>query len=303
MGVYISCEEYKIIKKLGWRERSLYLALRFEMDYKSGTLKKISYQKLRHLVSGPSIRGRKKSKMNDENFHLKYSLKSLKENGLLTEINGEFWKLPLYSSKYLPKNYDNQINIESVSKSKSFKPLNNDDYFDSYQQSISDQYLMNEFSEMSLINIKDKDIKKRRNDIYAQTGPNMVDYEDYPIHSNGQKIHNLFLDFWNLYPRKVGKKQAIKGWEQMKGDMNFDKIKKNLEERTDFKTREKQFIPYPATYLRGRMWEDEDLHDGPKKETVEERSLRIERDIAEERKADRAKYGRLPWETSSRQMR
>lgn len=69
-------------------------------------------------------------------------------------------------------------------------------------------------------------------------------------------------DFWRLYPRKVGKHPArlswnrIKPWNQETCDQIFaglDRwLKFWLENATD-----PRYIPYPATWLNQRRWEDE----------------------------------------------
>lgn len=63
-----------------------------------------------------------------------------------------------------------------------------------------------------------------------------------------------FSKFWEHYPRKQSKQDARKAWGKVS--------KKERELATeDLKTREwpkeRQFIPLPATYLRGKRWEDE----------------------------------------------
>lgn len=296
MGVYISCEEYKIIKKMGWRERLIYLALRFEMDYDSQETQEISYEKLRHHLQEPPMSGKNKKQENTKYFHLRHSLKLLEKNGLINKISEKSYSFNLLKISNSRKNEASRSRLAAVSLNDSSKLLENKEESESYPQAVSQPSRSRLEKYLALI-YKNKDIKKEeKNIVYGQAGQNMNNSETCSIHSNGQKIYNLFFDFWNLYPRKVKKENALKAWNQMKGDLNFDKIKKNLEERTDFKTREKKFIPHPATYLRGKMWEDEDLHDGPTKEAEEERVLRMEQEIAAERKAWRDKYGRLPWE-------
>ncbi len=72
-----------------------------------------------------------------------------------------------------------------------------------------------------------------------------------------------FAAFWIAYPRRVAKKAAEKVWarvatspeviEQIMAGLNRQMGRKlNLWNRKDLK-----FIPYPATWLNGRRWEDE----------------------------------------------
>lgn len=66
-----------------------------------------------------------------------------------------------------------------------------------------------------------------------------------------------FEDFWSAYPRKVAKADARKAWDRMRPPV--DKILEALkwQRLTDQWQRDGgQFIPYPASYLRGERWED-----------------------------------------------
>ena len=64
-----------------------------------------------------------------------------------------------------------------------------------------------------------------------------------------------FLVFYDAYPRHEAKTAAIKAWRTLNPDAELaDRIMQDIER---FKDRERQFIPLPATYLRGRRWEDE----------------------------------------------
>ena len=70
-----------------------------------------------------------------------------------------------------------------------------------------------------------------------------------------------FLEFWSVYPKKMGKGAAYKV---------FNKLKLSKQDKADILTALQwqkkseqwlkdngQFIPYPATYLNQRRWEDE----------------------------------------------
>lgn len=70
-----------------------------------------------------------------------------------------------------------------------------------------------------------------------------------------------FLEFWGAYPKKMGKGAAYKV---------FNKLKLSKQDKADILTalnwqkkseqwlkENGQFIPYPATYLNQRRWEDE----------------------------------------------
>lgn len=64
-----------------------------------------------------------------------------------------------------------------------------------------------------------------------------------------------FQVFYDAYPRHEGRRGAFKAWSTLKPDAVLaDTIMLDVER---FRDRERRFIPLPATYLRGRRWEDE----------------------------------------------
>lgn len=70
-----------------------------------------------------------------------------------------------------------------------------------------------------------------------------------------------FLEFWSAYPKKMGKGSAFKVFNKLK----LSKIDKadilsalNWQKKSEQWVKDNgQFIPYPATYLNQRRWEDE----------------------------------------------
>lgn len=75
-----------------------------------------------------------------------------------------------------------------------------------------------------------------------------------------------FAEFWSVYPKKKAKQDAIKAWDKIKPDEALGKaIIKAVEAQKltkDWKKDGGAFIPYPATYLNGRRWEDEEDNNG-----------------------------------------
>ena len=70
-----------------------------------------------------------------------------------------------------------------------------------------------------------------------------------------------FDRFWELYPRHQGKEAARKTWEKLNPDAALLEIMLSALERQrasdQWRRDGGQFIPYPATWLNGRRWEDE----------------------------------------------
>ena len=66
-----------------------------------------------------------------------------------------------------------------------------------------------------------------------------------------------FLTFWREYPRHKKMKDAWKAWQQMKPPVSL--VLESLAEhkKTQDWRRGQQYIPYPATWIRGEQWDDE----------------------------------------------
>ena len=70
-----------------------------------------------------------------------------------------------------------------------------------------------------------------------------------------------FVDFWNAYPKKVGKGAALKCWAKLTPDVSA--ILRALAWQVTQPAWTKdggQFIPHPATWLNRQGWEDEPFH-------------------------------------------
>lgn len=79
--------------------------------------------------------------------------------------------------------------------------------------------------------------------------------KEYPA----MRVIDGFDEFWQAYPKKVAKGDAEKAWKKLKTDLlprileALDQQKQSLAWRKD----KGQFIPYPATWLNAKQWEDE----------------------------------------------
>lgn len=77
-----------------------------------------------------------------------------------------------------------------------------------------------------------------------------------------------FADFYALYPRHLARKDAEKAWRQViKEGVQPAAIMDGLRRQLPvMAAKDKQFLPYPATWLRGWRWEDEvEAPTGPSK--------------------------------------
>lgn len=67
-----------------------------------------------------------------------------------------------------------------------------------------------------------------------------------------------FEEFWEAYPKKVGKKSCQQKWNQKKLDERADMVIADVQWRAKFSKKwQKGFVPNPHTFLHGERWEDE----------------------------------------------
>lgn len=84
--------------------------------------------------------------------------------------------------------------------------------------------------------------------------------------------HSAFDEFWAAYPKKKNKGDAEKAWKALKP--KADLLKTILEavevakRGDDWRKENGQFIPYPATWLRAKGWEDEPQMPVPQRKGV-----------------------------------
>lgn len=76
----------------------------------------------------------------------------------------------------------------------------------------------------------------------------------------------MFATFWELYPKKVAKGAAIKAWQKLKVEEQQEAIDAlaNHIKYWQVKGTEKEFIPYPASWLNQMRWLDELDFEQPK---------------------------------------
>lgn len=67
-----------------------------------------------------------------------------------------------------------------------------------------------------------------------------------------------FNNFWSLYPNRKAKQDALKAWTQVKPDPSKVRDALIWQRKQEQWTKDKgAFIPLPASWLRGKRWEDE----------------------------------------------
>ena len=73
---------------------------------------------------------------------------------------------------------------------------------------------------------------------------------------------SAFVNFYTLYPRKDKKFDAFKAWEEIP-EIKHEEILSaiSVQNKVKWEKTEAQFIPLPASWLRGRRWEDTTVDD------------------------------------------
>jgi len=75
------------------------------------------------------------------------------------------------------------------------------------------------------------------------------------INKNSNKEIKYFIDFWNLYDKKVGKEKTEKYWIKNIKAKDIKPIMDHVEKYVKIRT--KQYRKNPHSYLLNRVWEDE----------------------------------------------
>lgn len=85
-------------------------------------------------------------------------------------------------------------------------------------------------------------------------------YSQEPTLSNPQLEPTCDWDkWWELYPRKTNKQQAVKAWKRLSVKERkeaADGLHKHILYWSESKT-EQRYIPHPATWLNSKRWEDQ----------------------------------------------
>lgn len=84
---------------------------------------------------------------------------------------------------------------------------------------------------------------------------------ELPAEADSDSIYpSDFLKFWNLYPKKTGKGDALKSWKKLKvGTSLLARILKSVEEHISsdqWKKDKGRYIPNPSTFLNQRRFDD-----------------------------------------------
>lgn len=76
-------------------------------------------------------------------------------------------------------------------------------------------------------------------------------------------VNEDFETFWKAYPKKKGKGKAEESWNKLKPELSVVLVAIEKEKQTkQWQKDNGQFIPFPATWLNQKRWQDETEVDG-----------------------------------------
>jgi len=107
----------------------------------------------------------------------------------------------------------------------------------------------------------------------SEAGPKHID-KDEEGDKDKDKSLSGFDVFWNAYPKKKGKQQAVTAWKKNKCHDKLTDIIESLKWQTrqkDWIKDDGQFVPYPASWLNGKRWEDEQTAESATKVDMPDR--------------------------------
>ena len=126
-------------------------------------------------------------------------------------------------------------------------------------------------------------------------------YQKHTINKNTNKNINkeikYFIDFWNLYDKKVGKEKAQKYWLKNIKAKDIKAIMDHVEKYVKIRT--KQYRKNPHSYLLNRVWEDEliDTTEDFVEEYVKEKEKIVDRRYKEQMQQLKKEESQAPTDT------
>ena len=99
------------------------------------------------------------------------------------------------------------------------------------------------------------------NDGSTNTAPTESSSNDERVDEEpANRYPDAFEDWWNLYPRKQGKRKALNEWRRATKRVSRDELNTKTQRFSDFHATQgtdKQYIPLPTTWLARDGWDDE----------------------------------------------
>lgn len=87
-----------------------------------------------------------------------------------------------------------------------------------------------------------------------------------PAVDHSTTLDRRFEDFWQLYPKRVGRGAAERAWKKIRPDaalfeIIMQSVRENIARNQNWRRDNGQYIPNPSTWLNQKRWQD-DIQDG-----------------------------------------
>ena len=87
-----------------------------------------------------------------------------------------------------------------------------------------------------------------------------------PAVDHSTTLDRRFEDFWQLYPKRVGRGAAERAWKKIRPDaalfeIIMQSVRENIARNQNWRRDNGQYIPNPSTWLNQERWQD-DIQDG-----------------------------------------
>ena len=107
------------------------------------------------------------------------------------------------------------------------------------------------------------ELPSRANEIAQKGEPIPVSKPDIKPDDKHSCANDGFAEFWERYPRRIGKAAARKAYAKALKVGTHDDIMFGLSQQMpSLASREQQYIPHPSTWLTQERWNDEPDHNG-----------------------------------------
>lgn len=176
-------------------------------------------------------------------FHLGFTPSPSDFMGRVVEHSPEKWFVPKFVSfQYGELSLENRVHISVLSKLR--------------KEGLCKDLIS------PLLGAKDKDKEKE----------SLKEEKRGEVWRGERRDTKSFLSFWSAYPKRRSKGEAFKAWRAL--DPSEEQVRVILDainratKTADWLKDSGQFIPFPATWLRARGWEDDLATTKPTKELV-----------------------------------
>jgi len=117
--------------------------------------------------------------------------------------------------------------------------------------------------------------------------PGVTDVAHKPLKETYINLYAHFEEFWNVYPRKVSKRAAMKAFESALTRATFDDILAGtIRYANDPNLPPQEFVPYPTTWLNGDRWGDAPLAERQKTKEELQNEWRMAEEARKKRSAE-----------------